>query len=56
VTTTGDVPKDYSVNEIESMTDEEYQQIPLTDADQTRRRSELINMYKPGGSGYPLNV
>jgi hypothetical protein len=38
------------------LTDEEYAAIPLNDADLTKRRAELLNKYKPGGSGYPLRV
>jgi hypothetical protein len=38
------------------LTDEEFVKLPLTDKDQIKTRAALLEMYKPGGSGYPLMI
>ena len=38
------------------MTDEEYQVMILTDPEQAKIRANLLSMYAPGGTGYPLMV
>lgn len=50
------MPQDYTIGEIVDLSDEEYAKLPLTDRDQIKRRSELLEMYKPGGSLYPLTT
>lgn len=54
--TTTDLPPDLVINQVEDMTDEEFVKIPLQDKDEARRRAALLEMYKPGGVGYPLNI
>lgn len=50
------VPENIGSQEIDAMTDEQYQQLPLSDPNEAKTRENLLQTYREGGSGYPLSV